>query len=64
MYVRTSGRVVVFLFLSVDDILLIGNNILTLQSVKNWLGKCFSMKDMGDVTYKLGIRSIEIDLRD
>ncbi|GJT92782.1 retrotransposon protein, putative, ty1-copia subclass [Tanacetum coccineum] len=39
-----------------DDILLIGNDILTLKSVKNWLGKCFAMKDLGDATYILGIK--------
>ena len=56
VYVKASGSVVVFLVLYVDDILLIGNDIPTLQSVKTWLGKCFSMKDLGDATYILGIR--------
>ena len=40
----------------VDDILLIGNNVPELQSVKAWLGKCFSMKDLGEAAYILGIR--------
>ena len=39
-----------------DDILLIGNDIPTLQSVKSWLGKCFSMKDLGEAAYILGIK--------
>ena len=39
-----------------DDILLIANDIPSLQAVKTWLGKCFSMKDLGDATYILGIR--------
>ncbi|KAJ9547882.1 hypothetical protein OSB04_020425 [Centaurea solstitialis] len=56
VYVRTSGSIVVFLVLYVDDILLMGNDIPTLQSVKTWLGKCFSMKDIGDATYILGIK--------
>ncbi|GJV42317.1 retrotransposon protein, putative, ty1-copia subclass [Tanacetum coccineum] len=51
-----SGSVVVFLVLYVDDILLIGNDIPTLQSVKDWLRKCFAMKDLGDATYILGIK--------
>nr|GEV56505.1 ribonuclease H-like domain-containing protein [Tanacetum cinerariifolium] len=51
-----NGSVVVFLVLYVDDILLIGNDIPTLQSVKDWLGKCFAMKDLGDATYILGIK--------
>ena len=33
-----------------------GNNIPTLQDVKSWLGKCFSMKDLGEDAYILGIR--------
>ena len=39
-----------------DDILLIGNDIPTLQEVKSWLGKCFAMKDLGEAAYILGIR--------
>ena len=45
-----------FLVLYVDDILIIGNDILTLQSVKTWLGSCFSMKDLGEATYILGVK--------
>ena len=33
-----------------------GNDIPTLKDVKAWLEKCFSMKDMGDAAYILGIR--------
>ena len=39
-----------------DNILLIGNDIPTLQEVKSWLGKCFSIKDLGEAAYILGIR--------
>ena len=45
-----------FLVLYVDAILFMGNYIPTLQDVKSWLGKCFIMKDLGKVTYILGIR--------
>ena len=45
------------LFLSyVDDILLIWNDAGMLSSVKVWLSKNFSMKDLGEATYVLGIR--------
>ena len=37
VYKRCSGNVVVFLILYVDDILLIGNDVGTLSSVKVWL---------------------------
>nr|GEU90492.1 hypothetical protein [Tanacetum cinerariifolium] len=33
-----------------------GNNIPMLQDVKSWLGKCFAMKDIGEVTYIIGIK--------
>nr|GEV29243.1 hypothetical protein [Tanacetum cinerariifolium] len=53
IYVKVSKSVMV---LYVDDILLIGNDIPTLQSVKDGLGKCFAMKELGDATYILGIK--------
>ena len=39
-----------------DDILLIENNIFMLTSVKRWLFKKFSMKDLGKASYILGIK--------
>jgi len=56
VYKKTSKSTIAFLVLYVDDILLIGNNVPMLQSVKDWLGSCFSMKDMGEAAYILGIR--------
>ncbi|KAI3524132.1 hypothetical protein L1887_02784 [Cichorium endivia] len=56
VYVKASGSIVTFLVLYVDDILLMGNDIPTLQDVKSWLGKCFAMKDLGEAAYILGIR--------
>ena len=61
VYKKISGSAIVFLVLYVDDILLIGNDIPTLQNVKSWLGKCFSMKDLGEAAYILGIK-IYIDI--
>ena len=46
----------VFLILYVDDILLIENDIPSLQSVKEWLSKNFSMKDLGEAAYILGVK--------
>jgi hypothetical protein len=56
VYQKVSGSAIVFLVLYVDDILLIGNDIPILQNVKAWLGKCFSMKDLGEAAYILGIK--------
>ena len=56
VYMKTSGSVVVFLILYVDDILIMGKDTLVLQSMKIFLSKRFSMKDLGEATYILGIR--------
>ena len=56
VYKKVSGSARVFLVLYVDDILLMGNDIPMLQSVKIWLSKKFSMKDLGEATYILGMR--------
>jgi len=47
---------VVFQILYVDNILLIENNITLLMSVKIWLSKSFSMKNIREVAYILGIK--------
>ncbi|KAK8625728.1 hypothetical protein V6N13_056889 [Hibiscus sabdariffa] len=56
VYKKFSGRIVSFLILYVDDILIIGNDVPTLQSIKTWLSSCFSMKDLGEVAYILGVK--------
>ena len=42
--------------LYVDDILLIGNEKAMLECTKAWLSSQFSMKDLGEASYVLGIR--------
>ena len=56
IYNKVSGSSVAFLILYVDDILLIGNNTNFLDSIKGYLNKNFSMKDLGEVAYILGIK--------
>ena len=56
VYKKISGSALVFLVLYVDDILIIGNDILMLQLVKTWLSSKFSIKDLGDTSYILSIR--------
>ena len=56
VYKKESGSSVTFLILYVDDILLIGNNIPILESVKTSLKNSFSMKDLGEAAYILGIK--------
>ncbi|GJY73504.1 retrotransposon protein, putative, ty1-copia subclass [Tanacetum coccineum] len=53
---KAGGRNVTFLILYVDDIIIMGNHIPSLQSVKAYLGKCFAMKDLGEAAFILGIK--------
>jgi hypothetical protein len=54
IYKKMSGSSVSFLVLYVDDILLIGNDVQMLNSVKEYLNSNLSMKDMGEPAYILG----------
>jgi len=56
IYKKVSGSSVAFLILYVDDILLIGNDMEILDSMKGYLNKSFSMKDLGEAAYILGIK--------
>nr|ADB85411.1 putative retrotransposon protein [Phyllostachys edulis] len=56
VYKKVSGSKLVFLILYVDDILLVENDIPMLESVKTSLRNSFSIKDLGDASYILGIR--------
>ena len=51
-----SGSSVAFLILYVDDILLIGNDIEFLDIIKGYLNNNFSIRDLGEAAYILGIK--------
>ena len=53
IYKKVSGSSVI---LYVDDILLIENDIEFLDSIKGYLNKNFSIKDLGKATYVLSIK--------
>ena len=56
MYKRHQDKVVTFLVLYVDDILLIGNEVGVMSSIKVWLSSQFDMKDLGKANFILGIK--------
>ncbi|KAL0298832.1 UNVERIFIED_CONTAM: hypothetical protein Sradi_6543000 [Sesamum radiatum] len=62
VYKKISGSSVAYLVLYVDDILLIGDNVKMLGDIKAWLSTQFSLKDMGEASYILGIKIYGIDL--
>nr|GEU44925.1 hypothetical protein [Tanacetum cinerariifolium] len=57
VYQKASGSNVTFLILYVDDKIIMGNHIPSLQSVKDYLGKCLAMKDLGKSTFIVGIKN-------
>jgi hypothetical protein len=59
VYKKVSGSAVVFLVLYVDDILLFRNGIPMMEAIKSSLRKSFSMKDLGEATYILGIKGLQ-----
>ena len=56
IYKWANGSVIVFFILYVDDILLIRNDISALQRIKVWLSSQFSMKNLREVAYILGMK--------
>ncbi|KAH9734849.1 Integrase catalytic domain-containing protein [Citrus sinensis] len=53
VYKKIQEKSVAFLILYVDDILLIGNDIGVLTTIKSWLAKQFDMKDLEEASYIL-----------
>ena len=56
IYKKVSGSSVAFLVLYVDDILIVGNDVKLLGEVKSYLNMRFSMKDLCEASYILGIK--------
>ena len=51
IYKKVSGSSVAFLILYVNDILLIGNDMEILDSMKGYLNKSFSKQDLGEAAW-------------
>ena len=58
LYVKKTTKGIMFLAFYVDDILLAGNNIETIQTTKGWLSFFFELNDKGETKYVLGIEII------
>ena len=56
VYVKQSKESFLILSLCVDDILLAGNDKEMIVATKAWLSSNFEMKDMGEVSYVLGVK--------
>ena len=58
VYKKCGRKVVCFLILYVDDILLIKNDVAALSTIKVWLASTFDMKYLGEARYILRIKII------
>ena len=56
VYIKRSNIGFIILSLYVDDILIAGNNKKLVHVTEKWLSSNFEMKDMGEVSYVLGVR--------
>lgn len=55
LFVHKDGASITYLLIYVDDILLTGNNPLYIQSLLTHMHSAFSMKELGNISYFLGI---------
>ena len=55
IYLKVSVSKVIFLIMYVNDILLTSNDLRLLNETKKFLSSNFEMKDMGEVSYVIGI---------
>ncbi|XP_043702432.1 uncharacterized mitochondrial protein AtMg00810-like [Telopea speciosissima] len=58
LFVKKSSRKIVVLIVYVDDIVVTGNDIGEISWLKNFLGKEFQVKDLGQLCYFLGIEVV------
>ena len=56
IYVYAKGRVLLYIALYVDDLLLASNSMPALNRLKADLARTFDMKDLGEAQYMLGIQ--------
>lgn len=55
LFMYTKGSVEIRVLIYVDDLLVCGNDMEVLVQFKEYLGRCFHMKDLGKLKYFLGI---------
>ena len=56
VYIKKTKKRFFILSLCVDDILLAGNNLEIINTIKKWLSSIFEMKGLGEVSYVLEVK--------
>jgi hypothetical protein len=57
MFYRHKGSCAVVLAIYVDDIVITGDDVEEIKSLKETLGRAFEVKDLGPIRYFLGIKT-------
>ena len=61
LYVRENESGIVVICIYVDDLIVGGDNVATIEHVKTLLKQEFDMKDLGELRYFLGIEIIRTE---
>lgn len=55
LFTLTKGKIQINILVYVDDMIIAGNDTMAMSIVKDYLGNCFKMKDLGVLKYFLGL---------